>query len=135
LSLMYDTGARVQEVIDLTPESLRIESKPYTIRLFGKGRKARIVPLLDEQVCILRRYMKENNLLENNRLKHSLFFNVRGEKLTRAGATYILKTYVHLARKLNPEVIPEVISCHSLRYPNFFIIRNFPHKSLYNKIK
>jgi len=116
LSLMYDTGARVQEIIDLTPESLRIESKPYTIRLFGKGRKARIVPLLDEQVCILRRYMKENNLLENNRLKHSLFFNVRGEKLTRAGATYILKTYVHLARKLNPEVIPEVISCHSLRH-------------------
>jgi len=33
LSLMYDTGARVQEIIDLTPESLRIESKPYTIRL------------------------------------------------------------------------------------------------------
>ena len=59
LSLMYDTGARVQEVIDLTPESLRIESKPYTIKLFGKGRKVRIVPLLDEQVCILRRYMKE----------------------------------------------------------------------------
>ena len=143
LSLMYDTGARVQEIIDLTPESLRIESKPNTIRLLGKGRKARIVPLLDEQVCILRRYMKENNLLENNRLKHSLFFNVRGEKLTRAGVTYILKTYVHLARKLNPEVIPEVISCHSLRhskamhllqagvnivyvsYPNFYKIRTF----------
>ena len=41
LALMYDTGARVQEMIDLTPESLKIESKPYTIRLFGKGRKSR----------------------------------------------------------------------------------------------
>jgi site-specific recombinase XerD len=116
LSLMYDTGARVQEIIDLTPQAIRIEGKPYTIRLLGKGRKARIVPLLDEQVCILKRYMEENNLLENNRLKHPLFFNVRGEKLTRAGVTYILKTYAHLARKLNPEVIPEVISCHSLRH-------------------
>jgi len=60
LALMYDTGARVQEIIDLAPESLKIESKPYTIRLFGKGRKSRVVPLMEEQIVILRRYMKEN---------------------------------------------------------------------------
>ena len=66
LSLMYDTGAKVQEIIDLTPESLRIESKPYTIRLLGKGRKARIVSLIEEQVCMLKKYMDENNLLEND---------------------------------------------------------------------
>jgi len=116
LSLMYDTGARVQEMIDLTPESLRIESKPYTIRIIGKGRKARIVPLLEEQVCILRKYMEENNLFENYRLKHPLFFNYRNEKLTRAGVTYILKTYANLAKKENPGLIPDVISCHSLRH-------------------
>jgi site-specific recombinase XerD len=116
LSLMYDTGARVQEIIDLTPESLRIESKPYTIRLRGKGRKVRIVPLLDEQVCILRKYMDENNLFENYRLKQPLFFNVRGEKLSRAGVAYILKTYVNFAIKANPKLIPKNISCHSLRH-------------------
>jgi len=116
LSLMYDTGARVQEIIDLTPESLRIESKPYTIRIFGKGRKARIVPLLEEQVCILKRYMDENKLFENHRLKHPLFFNVRNEKMTRQGVTYILHTYANLARKEHPELIPEAICCHSLRH-------------------
>ena len=116
LSLMYDTGCRVQEVIDLMPESLRIEGKPYTIKLVGKGRKARIVPLLDEQVVILKRYMEENNLFENHRSKHPLFFNARGEKLTRAGVTYILKTYVDLARKDHQELIPERVSCHSLRH-------------------
>ena len=116
LSLMYDTGARVQEIIDLTPDAIRIESKPYTIRLLGKGRKARIVPLLEEQVAILKKYMQENHLFENHRLKHPLFFNVRDEKLTRAGVTYILKTYVDMARKENPEVIPDNISCHSLRH-------------------
>jgi site-specific recombinase XerD len=116
MSLMYDTGARVQEIIDLTPESLRIEGKPYTIKLLGKGRKARIVPLLEEQVAILKRYMEENNLFEYHRLKHPLFFNVRGEKLTRAGVTYILQTYVALARKDYRELIPEKVSCHSLRH-------------------
>jgi site-specific recombinase XerD len=116
LSLMYDTGARVQEIIDLTPESLRIESKPYTIRLLGKGRKARIVPLLDEQVSILKRYIEENKLFDNHRFKQPLFSNVRGEKLTRAGVTYILKTYANLVQKIYPGLIPENISCHSLRH-------------------
>jgi len=116
LSLMYDTGARVQEIIDLTAESVRIESKPYTIRLLGKGRKTRIVPLLEEQVCILKRYMDENKLFENHRFKHPLFYNVRNEKLTRQGMTYILKTYVNLAQKAHPELIPDVVSCHSLRH-------------------
>ena len=116
LSLMYDTGARVQEIVDLTPESLRIESKPYTIRIFGKGRKTRIVPLLEEQVCILKQYMDENKLFENHRLKHPLFYNSRNEKLTRQGVTYILQTYANLARKEHPELIPDAICCHSLRH-------------------
>lgn len=60
LSLMYDTGARVQEIADLTVDCVRIDSEPYTIRLFGKGRKARVVPMVKEQVNHLRQYMEEN---------------------------------------------------------------------------
>jgi len=116
LALMYDTGARVQEIIDLTPESLKTESKPYTIRLFGKGRKSRVVPLMEEQIVILKRYMEENHLFENYKLKHPLFFNSRNEKLTRAGVTYILKTYVGMAKQVNPVLVPCIISCHTLRH-------------------
>jgi integrase/recombinase XerD len=116
LALMYDTGARVQEIIDLTPESLKIESKPYTIRLFGKGRKSRVVPLMEEQIVLLKRYMEEYHLFENYKLKHPLFFNSRNERLTRAGVTYILKTYATMARQVNQELIPGNISCHSLRH-------------------
>lgn len=116
LALMYDTGARVQEMIDLTPESLKIETKPYTIRLFGKGRKTRIVPLVEEQIVILKRYMEVNHLFENHKQKHPLFFNSRNEKLTRAGVTYILKTYADMARQVKQELIPSSISCHSLRH-------------------
>jgi Site-specific recombinase XerD len=116
LSLMYDTGARVQEMADLTVDSVRIIHEPYTIRLVGKGRKARIVPLVKEQVFILREYMEENHLNNGNKSSHPLFCNNRHEKLTREGISYILKTYAHMARKESPELISERLSCHSLRH-------------------
>lgn len=49
LSLMYDSGARVQEVIDLTPSMLGL-GKPSTVKIIGKGNKAILVPLLDAQI-------------------------------------------------------------------------------------
>lgn len=116
LSLMYDTGARVSEIADLTVDCVRITYEPYTIRLFGKGRKARIVPLVNEQVSILSSYMKENHLDDSNRATSPLFYNDRHEKLTREGITYILNTYVKNARAVSPDLIPERISCHSIRH-------------------
>lgn len=115
LALMYDSGARVQEIINLTPSSIRLDN-PSTVKLFGKGRKARIVPLQEEQTVFLKDYMKENYLLESYANQYPLFSNSRREKLTRAGVTYILNTYVDLARKINPGIIPEKISCHSIRH-------------------
>ena len=103
-------------MIDLTSESLRISSRPYTIRLTGKGRKSRIVPLMDEQVEHLKNYLDENHLQESGMDKHPLFYNSRREKLTRAGVAYILGLYVDMARIQNPGIIPEKVSCHSLRH-------------------
>jgi site-specific recombinase XerD len=57
LALMYDTGCRVQELADLTIESLRIQYKPCSIKIYGKGRKTRIVPLSEHVVDILTKYM------------------------------------------------------------------------------
>ncbi len=116
LSLMYDTGARVSEIANLTVESVRITHEPYTVRLFGKGRKARIVPLVKDQVSILRLYMEENKLNDNNKATSPLFYNDRREKLTREGIAYILRTYIKIARSVSPELIPDRISCHSIRH-------------------
>jgi len=115
LALMYDSGARVQELIDLTPSSIRLEP-PYIIKIVGKGRKERIVPMQNEQVDLLKTYMKENKLLEPHHNQHPLFFNCWGNKLTRSGVNYILKSYADIARKLNTALIPETISCHVLRH-------------------
>ena len=115
LSLLYDTGSRVQELIDLTPSAIRLD-KPYTIKVTGKGNKTRIVPLLEQQVKILKNYLTEHCLLTPQLRLHPLFFNSRKEKLTRPGVTHILLKYVKKARVKNPKLIPEKLSCHSLRH-------------------
>jgi len=115
LSLMYDSGARVQEVIDLTPSMLRL-NKPSTIKIIGKGNKARIVPMLDAQTDHLKNYLKEHRLTESFANVYPLFFNSRKEKLTRAGINYIVQKYSESARKENKMIMPEKISCHCLRH-------------------
>jgi site-specific recombinase XerD len=115
LSLMYDTGARVQEIADLTVKDVHME-KPYIIHVTGKGNKARIVPLIGEQLIILKSYMMEHELfLPQNKL-HPLFFNNWNEKLTRSGINHILKKYLTQARNSHPNLVPDGISCHSLRH-------------------
>jgi integrase/recombinase XerD len=115
LALMYDSGCRVQELIDLKPSMIRLEI-PCTVKLIGKGNKARIVPLLDDQTKHLRVYMEENRLTEPFANMYPLFSNKRGEKLTRAGVNYILKKYAKIARAKNPPLIPDKLSCHCLRH-------------------
>jgi integrase/recombinase XerD len=115
LSLMYDIGARVQEMIDLTPSAIHLD-KPSTIKITGKGNKTRIVPLLEDQVSILRNYLTEFDLLKHHTRSHPLFFNSRHERLTRAGITHILLKYANKARKRDSKLIPEKLSCHTLRH-------------------
>lgn len=115
LSLMYDTGARVQEIADLTPAMVHL-AKPSTINLIGKGNKSRIVPLMDKQVEILKWYMTENKLDAPYANQYPLFSNNRREKLTRAGISYILDKYVVIARSKDASLIPQKFSCHCMRH-------------------
>ena len=115
LALMYDSAARVQEIIDLTPSSVRL-TKPFIIKLVGKGNKARIVPLIDEEAAHLKYYMERNHLLESHANLYPLFYNSRKEKLTRAGVHHILHYYASIAREKDQKLIPEKISPHSLRH-------------------
>lgn len=115
LALLYDSGARVHELIGLTPSSLHL-IKPCYVTLLGKGNKKRIVPLQDEQVNLLVSYIKENRLDNLAYNQRPLFANNRGEKLTNSGVTYILNLYARNARILRPDLMPEKISPHMLRH-------------------
>lgn len=115
LSLMYDTGSRVQEIADLIVADLRLESPP-TIKITGKGNKSRLVPLMTPTAKLLEQYMTEHGLNSINSRSYPLFQNRSRNKLTRAGITYILKKYVDEARLQYPELFPKVVSPHSLRH-------------------
>lgn len=115
IALLYDSGARVQELIDLTPLDIHLV-KPYYATLFGKGKKKRLVPLQEQQIALLKDYMEEQNLLKPSRNHRSLFTNNRGGKLSNAGITFILMRYVKSAHAVNPDLIPERISPHCLRH-------------------
>jgi site-specific recombinase XerD len=115
LCLLYDTGARVQEIADCVINDIRL-TEPATIRLTGKGSKSRIVPIMSKTLTYLKKYLEENNLDEQDNSSHPLFYNRKSEKLTRAGINYILNKYVEYARILTPELIPESVSPHCLRH-------------------
>jgi len=115
LSLMYDSGARVQEMADISVGDFRKE-QPATVKLTGKGGKTRIVPLMEPTADIVRRYISDFGLADNGKRSCPLFSNRQGKKLTRAGIKYILDKYVESARNENPGILPDVISPHSFRH-------------------
>lgn len=114
LSLMYDSAARVQEICDLTVKDLRLR-KPYAVTLTGKGNKTAVVPLMKETAGVLNAYISENGLDTPAKGDYPLFFNHRGEKLTRAGVTYILKKYCGIVRETDAG-FPSKVSPHMLRH-------------------
>lgn len=115
LSVLYDSGARVQELADLTVGDIRLQ-KPETIRLTGKGRKTRIVPIMEPTARLFKQYLAENRLDGAPQKQYPLFSNRSGKKLSRAGISYVLKKYVDLIRELHPTLIPDVVSVHSFRH-------------------
>lgn len=115
LSVLYETGARVQELVDLRPIDLNLIA-PAHITLFGKGSKKRNVPVQPAVVNILKQYLSENHLDEPRMNHRPLFQNYRGGKMTSAGITYILKEYAAMARAASEGLIPDRISPHCLRH-------------------
>lgn len=114
LSVLYDTGARVQEVIDLNADDVRLTS-PAQVRLFGKGRKVRAVPLMDATAQLLREHIRDEGLHHPERAHEPLFQNRQGGRLSRSGVRYLLRTHVEAVR---PELagFSQRVSPHSLRH-------------------
>lgn len=115
LALMYDTGARVQEIADVCICDVRL-APPATIKLTGKGRKSRIVPLMSRTVVILQQYMERFDLSVSATTTNPLFFNRGQERLTRSGIAYILAKYVKSARNVESGHIPDTVTPHTLRH-------------------
>jgi len=114
LSVLYDTGARVQELIDLRVHDVHLGS-PARVRLTGKGRKTRLVPLMPSTARTVGRYLRDEKLDDPARAQTWLFRNQRGGPFSRWGIRYLLRRYSEQARVTCAD-IPERISPHSLRH-------------------
>ena len=114
LSVLYDTGARVQELIDIKVCDI-ILNPPPVIVLTGKGNKVRRVPLMKNTVALLQIYLSENDLNKQWKNQYPLFINNQHKKLTKEGIAYILNKYKKMARVVS-SIVPEHVSPHVLRH-------------------
>ncbi len=114
MSVMYDSGARVQEIIDLTVKDFIRSNSPVLI-LTGKGRKTRRVPLMRNTANIMEFYISENKLDVNHKRDYPLFCNRQHSKLTKEGIAYIIQKYVVSAHEIS-ELVPKRVNCHMLRH-------------------
>lgn len=112
LSIMYDTGARVSEIVELSVHDVRLEH-PAKIRLYGKGRKYRDVPILPKTVKLLENYLQEQRVNLPFKQTQPLFTNRQNQKFTRAGISYILKKYCRDIRTLNGTLVTPHVLRHS----------------------
>ena len=108
ISLLYNTGARVQELCDLRVEHI-LDSPPSVI-VTGKGQKTRQVPLWPETASILRQYVKGCDPGER------VFQNARGMPLTRFGINHIIAARVRAATATCPELAKKKVSPHTFRH-------------------
>lgn len=114
-ALMFNTGARVQEALDVRRRDVRLEAPPQ-VRLQGKGNKVRICPIWPATAKLLRALIDESPAPHGEPAEARLFVNARGGPLTRFGVRYLLRRYVDAAAQRMPSMRGKSIHPHSLRH-------------------
>lgn len=121
-ALMLNTGARVQEILNLKARDVRFDP-PHQVRLLGKGNKVRVCPIWPRTAKLLQDLVSEWNKPSDESLADSyLFQNNRGEQLTRFGVRYLLRKYLPkpkgataIHRGLHPHCIRHTTAVYLLK--------------------
>lgn len=107
LELMYATGLRVSELVNLEMNNIDLEEK--IVRVFGKGNKERLVPMGEIACKYLTIYVDEyRDSLKKKRLCDKLFLNNHGQGMTRQGFFKILKG-IGLEKGIQKTITPHVL--------------------------
>jgi integrase/recombinase XerD len=113
LSLLFNTGARVSEVVGLQACDLRL-APPASVLLKGKGRKERVCPIWPETARALREYLEAQEIGFHE--TRTVFHNHRGYPLTRFGVRWILQKHVRQVARHVPSLKSKRLHPHSLRH-------------------
>ena len=104
LSLLYDGGLRLSELLEVKILDLRLNENPI-VTVLGKGRKNRSIPIMENTKELLLQYINNNDFVNTS----YLFSNSKKEKLSSRTIQKIIEKYIKLAK------IDKKISPHSLR--------------------
>lgn len=111
--LLYATGARVSELVNLKRQDFQ-RNGPPSIRILGKGMKVRDIPLTEPIADIVTSYLKQR---EAAGITHSrLFLNCKKEPITRFGIRAVIKSYHRRLTTICPSLAGKSISPHSFRH-------------------
>ncbi|MFO7840933.1 MAG: site-specific tyrosine recombinase XerD [Fidelibacterota bacterium] len=117
LELLYGSGLRISELLDLRLPSLLLEEG--WVRVFGKGLKERIVPFGEEARGWLKKYLRNvrPELARHSEAEDVVFLNMRGAPLSRMGVWKIIRNYAGLSgirKPVSPHVFRHSFATHLL---------------------
>lgn len=116
LALMYDSGARAQEICDITLGDITF-AKTSTVKIHGKGNKTRVIPISSDVSKIIKKHLTESGKnLKDNRNDY-LFPSQRSDGITTACIRNLVAKYVTIAKANNSDLFnEEAYSPHSFRH-------------------
>jgi integrase/recombinase XerD len=118
LELLYACGLRVSELVGLTAEQVNLPQG--VVRLVGKGNKERLVPLGEEAIDWLQRYIDESRpALAGEASARHLFITRRGKGMTRQAFWYRLRHYAlksGVNKPLSPHTLRHAFATHLLNH-------------------
>lgn len=115
LSLMYASGARAQEICDLTVKDIQFSEKSASINITGKGRKKRRIGISDACASLLKGYIDHRRIASFT--ERHIFSSQTHEKMTISCIEEIFKKYVSIAKQKYPSTfIEDRYTPHSMRH-------------------
>jgi integrase/recombinase XerD len=115
---LYASGLRVSELVTL--KLPQVSQDMGVVRVMGKGSKERLVPLGEEALAWIRRYLKEGRpALLGARPSEALFVTARGDGMTRQAFWYLIKRYAARAglnKALSPHTLRHAFATHLLNH-------------------
>ena len=118
LEVLYASGLRVSELVGLSVAQVSLSMG--VVRVMGKGSKERLVPLGEEALDWLRRYLAgARATLLNNQVSNAMFVTARGEGMTRQMFWYLIKRHARhggLNKPLSPHTLRHAFATHLLNH-------------------
>jgi site-specific recombinase XerD len=113
LMVLYNTGARVSEIVGLELADMRLNGSAQ-VKLQGKGNKERSCPIWPETVQAIKAYLNERK--PNERNIQQVFLNANGGPITRFGIRHITRKYGDLAKIKQPSLSTKPVNPHRIRH-------------------